>query len=172
LAEDADLQEYFTIVRSVSEFDQRLLTVKSWGVTLSLAALGLGFQYRSYGMFLVASASSLAFWSLESVMKRHQMRYYPRMREIEVSRHARAKHRDVSSPRIDWSWAQADRVLRGMPAEPDSAPRPSGASRAYAHVWLMLHVALPHAITLAIGVMLFMLGWLGALDFELGASGR
>ena len=84
--DEAELQEYFALVKSVSDFDQRLLTVKSWGVTLSLAALGFGFQYRSYGMFIVAAASSLAFWSLEGEMKRHQMRHYPRMREIEVNR--------------------------------------------------------------------------------------
>jgi hypothetical protein len=170
--DDAELQEYFTLVKSVSEFDQRLLTVKSWGVTLSLAALGLGFQYRSYGMFLVAAASSIAFWSLESVMKRHQMRYYPRMREIEVSRHSRAAESDraVSSPRIDWSWMQADRVLRGTLTRGDTGPQPTTASRAYAHVWLMLHVALPHLITLVIGVTLFVLGWLGRLGFQLGAG--
>ena len=70
MTDDAELQEYFALVNVVSEFDQRVLTVKSWGVTLSLAALGLGFHYGSYGMFLVAAASSLAFWSLEGVMKR------------------------------------------------------------------------------------------------------
>ena len=102
MADDPELQEYFVLIRNVSEFDQRLLTVKSWGVTLSLAALGFGFQFGSYGMFLVAAASSLAFWSLEGVMKRHQMRYYPRMREIEVNRYISLPEpaRRFSSPRI------------------------------------------------------------------------
>jgi hypothetical protein len=45
MSTDPDLEEYFSLVKSVSDFDQRLLTVKSWGVTLSLAALGFGFQY-------------------------------------------------------------------------------------------------------------------------------
>jgi hypothetical protein len=172
MADDAELQEYFALVRSVAEFDQRLLTVKSWGVTLSLAALGFGFQYRSYGMFLVAAASSLAFWSLEGVMKRHQMRYYPRMREIEVSRYLRAPEpeREFSAPRIDWSWAQASQIFRGTQTANRLVPQPSTASRAYAYAWLMLHVALPHAITFAIGVLLFLLGWIGWLGFQLGAS--
>src|SRR5262245_53385523 len=117
---DPEHEEYFALVKSVSEFDQRLLTVKSWSVTLSLAALGFGFQYRSYGLFLVAAASSLAFWSLEGTIKRQQMRYYPRMRQIEVNRYIRAGERDkaFSAPRMDWSWVRADRLFRGLVNDP------------------------------------------------------
>jgi hypothetical protein len=43
-AEERLLKEYYEIVRIVGEFDGRLMTVKGWGVTLSLAALGWGFQ--------------------------------------------------------------------------------------------------------------------------------
>jgi hypothetical protein len=169
---DPDLEEYFSLVKSVSEFDQRLLTVKSWGVTLSLAALGFGFQYRSYGLFLVAAASSLAFWSLEGTIKRHQMRYYPRMREIEVNRYIQAGEKDkaFSAPRIDWSWARADRFLRGLVKDPAAPPEPSTPSTSYARAWLLLHVAMPHVITLFLGLSLFTLGCWGFLcGFELGA---
>jgi hypothetical protein len=172
MSNDPDLEEYFTIVKSVSEFDQRLLTVKSWGVTLSLAALGFGFQYRSYGMFLVAAASSLAFWSLEGTLKRHQMRYYPRMREIEVNRYLRAgeKDRAFSAPRIDWSWAQASRLFRGLVSEPLAPPQPITPSASYVRAWLLLHVAVPHVITFLIGTLLLGLGYFGCLHgFELGA---
>jgi len=50
--------EYLSLTRTLAEADQRLLTVKGWGVTLSLVALGLAFQYRAYGLFLVAAISS------------------------------------------------------------------------------------------------------------------
>ena len=173
MSNEADLEEYFTLVKSVSEFEQRLLTVKSWGVTLSLAALGFGCQFRSYGMFLVAAASSLAFWSLEGTIKRHQMRYYPRMREIEVNRYVRAAEQDraFSAPRIDWSWSQAERLYRGLLAEPASSPQPSTPSSAYARAWLLLHVAVPHVITLLAGTVLFVLGYLGWLHgFEFGTA--
>ena len=175
MSDDAELQEYFALVKAVSEFDQRLLTVKSWGVTLSLAALGLGFQYGSYGMFFVAAASSLAFWSLEGVMKRHQMRFYPRMREIEVGRYARASadDRKYSAPRIDWSWIQASKLFRGALKGPSGPPELSGPSSGYAYAWVMPHVALPHVITLLIGTLLFLLGWFGHLgNFALGARSR
>lgn len=35
---DIELQEYFAVEKAVSDFDLRLLTIKGWGVTLSLAA--------------------------------------------------------------------------------------------------------------------------------------
>src|SRR5262245_32500636 len=172
MSTDPDLEEYFSLVKSVSEFDQRLLTVKSWGVTLSLAALGFGFQYRSFGLFLVAAASSLAFWSLEGTIKRHQMRHYPRMREIEVNRYVRADERDkaFSAPRMDWSWARADRFFRGLVSDPAAPPEPSTPTTSYGRAWFLLHVAMPHVITFIIGVVLFGLGWSGCLrGFELGA---
>jgi len=76
--------EYYKLVGIVSDFDKNLLTVKGWGVTLGLAALAWGFQNQHYGLFLIATIAGLAFWMIEAVMKRHQMRYYVRMREIEV----------------------------------------------------------------------------------------
>src|ERR1035437_642470 len=114
--EGALLKEYYEILKIVGEFDGRLMTVKGWGVTLSLAALGLGFQYGRYGLFLVASLSGLGFWLIEGVMKRHQMRYYLRMREIEVLQYQRMTPDDVkifSSPRIDSSWSFAGGLYEG-----------------------------------------------------------
>ena len=75
-----DLQaEYAKLVDIVTGYDQRLLTIKGWGVTLSLASLGFGFQQGHYGLFLVAAASGLAFWAVEATTKIHQIHYYPRL---------------------------------------------------------------------------------------------
>ena len=105
MADDPELTEYFALNETLAAFDQRLLTIKGWGVSLGLAALGFGFQYRSYGLFLVAATSGVAFWLLEAATKRHQMRHYPRIREIEVNRCLREPEaqRPFSSPRISWS---------------------------------------------------------------------
>jgi hypothetical protein len=159
----------------VSDFDQRLLTVKGWGVTLSLFALGLGFQYKAYGFFLVAAASSSAFWAIETAGKRHQMRHYVRMREIEESRCLRVEPRDkkeLSSPRIDWSWAVAPDILRGTKTPDWDWVLPSGENWWYAHAWVMPHVALPHVITLLIGLGFFVAGCFGFLPgpFSLGSA--
>jgi hypothetical protein len=173
MGDDMELQEYFALVKNVSEFDQRLLTVKSWGVTLSLAGLGFGFQYQSYGMFLVAATSSLAFWLLEGAVKRHQMCIYPRMREIEVNRYARASDQDrsYSAPRMDWSWKQADKLLRGESHATALPPQPTEPSKAYSRAWFLPHVFLPHAVTFVIGTVLFGLGLLRLLGgFRLGVG--
>jgi hypothetical protein len=45
-----DLQAEITRLQiRVANFDQRLLTIKGWGVTFSLAAIALGFQQNQYG---------------------------------------------------------------------------------------------------------------------------
>ena len=55
------MAEYYRLADIVAGFDQRLLTVKSWGVTFSLATLALGFQQDHYGLFLVAPPERWAF---------------------------------------------------------------------------------------------------------------
>ncbi len=113
-----DLQaEYYKIADTVASFDQRLLTIKGWGVTFSLAAIALGFQQNHYGLFLVAAASGIAFWLIEGSTKLQQMRYYPRMGDIEVAAYdlyrADIERGPVSSPLIDWGWYTAWPRLRG-----------------------------------------------------------
>src|ERR1700730_40333 len=81
MSEDFLMKEYFTLQDIVKDFDQRLITVKGWGVTLSLAALGFGFQFQHYGFFLIAAVSGIGFWAIEVAIKRHQTRFYIRIRE-------------------------------------------------------------------------------------------
>ena len=83
--------------------------MKGWSVTLSLAALGLGFQQQHYALFGLAALTSAAFWVLDLTLKGHQMRFYPRMRDIEVAAHQLNTVNlpglgATSAPRIDSSW--------------------------------------------------------------------
>ena len=170
MADDFEQKEYFQLVNTVSDCDQRLITIKGWGVTLSLVALGLGFQYRGYGFFLIAAASSLAFWIIEGTVKRHQMRYYPRMREIKVNRYIADGRSATSSPRMDFSWDRAATLLGRGQAESNANVTPRTSTLAYGLSWIFPHVALPHVITFVIGTVLFLLGVLNHLKgFELGA---
>jgi len=171
VSDSFEKDEYFALVKVVADFDQRLLTVKGWGVTLSLAALGLGFQYRAYGFFLVAAASSFAFWVIEHAGKRHQMRHYVRIREIEVNRYRRASddEKAYSSPRTDWSWETARRTLAGEVGQESRAPEYRGRNKWYGVAGLLPHVAFPHAITLVIGLYFFYQGCMENLpSFTLG----
>jgi hypothetical protein len=51
--------EYYAILDVVSRYDGWLLIVKGWSVTLSLAALGLGFRQRHYALFALAAVSGV-----------------------------------------------------------------------------------------------------------------
>jgi hypothetical protein len=167
----ADLMtEYYRIADTVASFDQRLLTVKSWGVTFSLATVGLGFQQDHYGLFLVAAAAAAGFWLIEGSIKLQQMRYYPRMGDIEVIAYELygqpTTRGTASSPLIDWSWFTSwPRIVGGDSKGDPRIPRPwldvndkPGTNR---RLYFYPHVALPHAIVVGLGGVLFTLGLLG-----------
>jgi hypothetical protein len=44
----------------------------------------VGFQYAHNGHFLVVALSGLGLWIIEAILKRHQIRFYLRIRDIEV----------------------------------------------------------------------------------------
>lgn len=167
--------EYNKIADLVTSFDQRLLTVKGWGVTLSLASIGLGFQQNHYGLFLVAALGGLSFWVVEATTKFHQLRYYPRMGDIEVACFElfRVDGDDgpTSSPLIDWSWYTAKRRVRGGPKKgelripqrwPEENPLSVGR-RVRFSTMLFPHVMFPHVIAMIAGTILFVVGLAGGL---------
>jgi hypothetical protein len=152
--------EYYAILDVITGFDQRVMIVKGWSVTLSLAALGLGFQQGHYALFALAGATGLAFWLVDTLLKWHQMGYYSRMRDIEVTsfhlNHLTVGGVEVSSPRIDWYWG-----FRGAPGSDDwrdAEPRRRTAEeirRTLGSAPWQPHVLLPHAVAVLIGLLLF-----------------
>lgn len=164
--EDALLREYYEILKVVGDFDGRLMTVKGWGVTLSLAALAWGFQYSKLGLFLVAALSGLGFWVIETTMKRHQMRYYFRMREIEVLQYQRSKETGTaafSTPRIDSGWSYAGLLYAGTARSEYVPTAVTGPRLSYTMAFLFPHVFLPHLLSVVAGVGLFLAGRAGLL---------
>ncbi|WP_415855228.1 hypothetical protein [Sinomonas sp. G460-2] len=156
--------EYQALIRTMSDVDGRLMTVKGWSVTLSLAGLGLGFQYGHWALFGLGALSAAAFWTIEALMKGHQLRYYVRMREIEVAMYSlnQVQLPDgtvASAPRTDWDWDQA---AKGVGARP--LRRTEGDVKADIRTtWIWPHVFLPHVAAVAVGVVLFVLGFTGLL---------
>ena len=172
-------KEYYVLFDTVNEFDRRLITVKGWSVTLSLAAMAGAFQFHHKGMLLVAILSSVGFWILDGLMKRYQSRYYVRMREIEV---LAARGEPLRSPLIDWSWttAPAHFARRRGASRVAGPPQPpllygedlpageenSHSSSFYNLVWLSPGVALPHAVAFVGGFAVLALAELDAFgDF-------
>ena len=155
--------EYFALVDLVAGFDARLLVVKGWSVTLSLAGLGLGFQQGHYALFALASLSAAGFWLIDAIMKRHQMRYYARMRDIEVAAAqlnlVELDGRRESSPRIDWYWSYAGQTPDWRHDPPERHSSAQIATRLRTAPW-MPHVLLPHGVAVVLGAALFLLAWL------------
>ncbi len=116
-------KEYYAILNVVSSYDGWLLIVKGWSVTLSLAALGLGFQQKHFALFALAAVTGAAFWFLDGLMKGYQHRYYVRMREIEYTAYlinrfplgGQYRDREISAPRIDMTWD-----FKGYPVDKDT----------------------------------------------------
>ena len=163
------LKEDYEIFNVVNQFDKNLLTVKGWGVTLALAALAWGFKESHFGMFLVAAIDGISFWLVEGSMKRHQMRYYFRMREIEELRYDQEedeKGRKTSSPRIDSGWGHAGPLFRGKGTKDYQPTMVTGPKRSYQWAWFFSHVAFPHVVSVLAGIVLFLLGFLGKLGME------
>lgn len=150
--------EYYNIMRVVDEFDGRLMTVKNWSVTLSLAGLGLGFQSGHYALFGLASLTALAFWFMEAGIKRHQIQYYARMRDIEVAayhlNHVRVHGQTVSAPKIDWYWGFTGKTEDHRSAEP-TRRTPENVRRMLRRAPWMRHVLLPHVVAVILGLALF-----------------
>jgi hypothetical protein len=112
LRQDLD-REYYALLDVISKYDGWLLIVKGWSVTLSLAALGIGFNQRHYVLFAIAAVTGAAFWYLDGLMKGFQYRYYVRMREIEYTAYLINSvtfkdelygENEISAPRIDMTW--------------------------------------------------------------------
>src|SRR5829696_6297050 len=163
-----DLQsEYAKLADTVTVFDPRLLTIKGWGVTLSLASLGFGFQQDHYGVFLPAAASGLAFWLVEATTKLRQIRYYPRMGDIELIAYelfgGDTPTGPASSPLIDWGWHTAGAPGPKKDSRDDPRkPRPwDQQSSRPQRPWISAHVAFPHLVAVVMGTVLFVLGLVG-----------
>lgn len=159
-------KEYFALVDIVGGFDGRVMTVKGWSVTLSLAGLGLGFQQGHFALFALAGATALAFWFIEGQIKTQQWRYYSRMRDIEIAHYhlnriTLPELGEASALRIDQQWS----YQRDMPDWRNDQPwrRTPDEIRAFLFKpYRTVYVLLPHAVAVVIGFALFVAAWADA----------
>jgi hypothetical protein len=152
-------KEYYALLDAVAGADDRQITVKGWSVTLSLAALGLGFQQQHYALFALGAATAAAFWFLDALTKGHQFRYYSRMRDIELAAYllnsVALKGLDqVSAPRIDMTWGYKgeDRDWRNDPPE---RRKGNDIRRRLRLRYVVPTVSVPHVLAVILGSALF-----------------
>ena len=97
--------EYAMLKQFYEDFDKRILGIKGWSATIAIAAIGGGLQYRIRYLWLFAAAASLVFWLLESIWKRFQYLYAPRIHKIEES-FREQKFDEMDPLQIYTSWYQ------------------------------------------------------------------
>jgi len=173
-------KEYYAVLDVVSSYDGWLLIVKGWSVTLSLTALGLGFQQRHFALFALGALTAAAFWYMDGLMKGYQYRYYVRMREIEYTAYlinsvalgGQYGDKKISAPRIDMTWPFTGYTEKpasandGQAEEPEPDPdwradepwrrSPQEIRRFLRRRFLLPNVWLPHALAVGLGVALFL----------------
>lgn len=157
------VKEYLAVVDVVGDFDGRVMTVKGWSVTLSLAGLGLGFQQGHYALFALAAATALAFWFIEGQMKTQQWRYYSRMRDIELAQYHLNRVElpelgEVSALRIDQQWAYTGEIPDWR-NDPPWRRKPEEIHAFLFKPYRALHVVFPHAVAVVLGLALFVSAW-------------
>ncbi len=154
-------REYYALVDAVAGADGRMMIVKGWSVTLSLAALGLGFQQQHFALFALGAATAAAFWFLDGLMKGHQLRYYSRMRDIEVAAYELnavelSSLGKASSPRIDMSWGfRGKKGQSDWRADPPERRTPERIRALLLARFVLPNVMFPHVVAVLLGVALF-----------------
>lgn len=156
-------REYYALQNMVAAADERMMSVKGWSVTLSLAALGLGFQTAHYSLFGICALTAAGFWLVNVLVKGHQYRFWGRIREIEVISYELNRVSIpslgycASSPRINWSWANfgsPDEDNRSHDGQPVRYTKKQEIRRMRRR-FILPNVCLPHVVAIALGVALF-----------------
>lgn len=82
----ADLlkDEYIMLQNFYEDIDGKGLTIKSWAITVSLAAIGTGILYRRE-VLLVGFFASLVFWYLEARWRGLSYFFAVRIQDIEAA---------------------------------------------------------------------------------------
>lgn len=77
------IEEYRIIQTRIAEFDNLAITIKSWSLTTSGAAIGVGILQHSAALYLLAAASACLFWYLEALNKVFQSALIDRSIDLE-----------------------------------------------------------------------------------------
>ena len=126
--------EYLHIQNVIEGFDGRAITIKSWSITFSFAALVGAFVSHSPAVFLLAGFSAVLFWLIEGYWKTFQYAYYDRSGKIED--YFAEKRKDIIPLQIGRDWFKRWQ---------------GGGSKRLWRIMFWSHVALPHVAIVATG---------------------
>ena len=132
--------EYFNLQSKISEYDSKALTIKTWSISFSLAAMVAAFSYRAPLALLLGSLSTLVFWVLEAHWKTFQYAFYKRAWQIEDF--FEGKNVNIIPLQIGKSFTQS--LL-------------TQARKRFFKVLFWRHVFLPHVFIFIIGIIIFII---------------
>lgn len=107
------LEEYFRLAAFVQAYDSYFLSIKAWGVTVSGAAIGVGFskdliaQNMQVQVFAIAFALAIAFWLTEVRFKLIQLAHIYRQSVLEKTLQENVY---IKSPSILESYGEGRRI--------------------------------------------------------------
>jgi hypothetical protein len=128
------LTEYYKVTDIVQSYDPYFLSIKTWSVTLSAAAMGVSFSRASAApILLVAVLLAVSFWLVESRFKILQLNHIARVMALERYLGGNV---DKPSPLIFRSFAEAAAV--------------NAKFSRWRKVMFWPHVAFPHAFFVVI----------------------
>ena len=132
--------EYFNLQSKISEYDSKALTIKTWSISFSLAAMVAAFSYRAPLALLLGSVSALVFWVLEAHWKTFQYAFYKRTWRIEDF--FAGRDNDIIPMQI------------GMSFKETMSQQTIGR---FFKVLFWRHVLLPHVFIFAIGITIYLI---------------
>ncbi|MCA9138881.1 MAG: hypothetical protein KDB00_19050 [Planctomycetales bacterium] len=138
--------EYLHIQSVIESFDGRMLTIKAWSVSFSLAALGGAFAAHVAEVLLIASLSAFMFWLIEGFWKTFQYAHYNR--SVKIEEYFAGTGEDLVPMQIGSSWLV--QWKRG------------GRAR-LVRIMTWPHVYLPHGAVFALGILLYCLCVIGLI---------
>ena len=104
-------QEYFEIMKVISNYDNILMIIKGWSITIGIALIGYSLKYNKRSILLVCAFCALCFAFVDAKFKEYQTNYYGRMQTIENCIHDKQKIDDVNECKplfVHQSWERED----------------------------------------------------------------
>ena len=77
------LEEYYCVQQRIADFDNRIISVKSWGTTATGALIGLSFSQDQPLMLIAGAMFAIVFWFIEAQWKSFQLIALDHARHIE-----------------------------------------------------------------------------------------
>ena len=139
--------EYLHVSGVIESFDARVVTIKAWSISFSLAAMAAAFASHAKVILLVSAFSALLFWLIEGMWKTFQNAFYPRINEIE--KYFRGESDEIKLMQANASWIKHWR---------------NGGMRKLLQIMFWPHVFLPHIVVFLCGVVLYILVLAGCLS--------